>query len=143
MSNLGQLSELAREFYIVINLWSGYPIPYDVPDIKPTSTWEINHVACSDGCRKWEDAYYNEKDNSIYIDDRLQPLKFAEDAATLIHELAHHMQYLNGAFLNTGPMEHTYREKEATQIAQKWLEKCGPYFPAQCPIIEYALSDHH
>lgn len=70
------------------------------------------------------EAFYSEKDHTAYLPDSWQPNNL-RDRSILLHELAHHLQYLNGVKA-TCPGEF---EWQALHLQVDWLSEQGAEDP--------------
>lgn len=61
---------------------------------------------------------------TIFLDDRLDPVKDTLAAGILVHELVHFLQQESGKFTNPRSCENWLkREQEAYQIQGRWLRR--------------------
>lgn len=76
-------------------------------------------LLCNHGPRV--DAYYIPGSNTIVMSDRLRPGSHAYEQV-LVHEVTHWLQDRQGRMTNITPQKNCELEKEAYNVAYKWLE---------------------
>lgn len=118
-----------KEMINFIEEWSGYkydgqPLP-EVVSLKDSwlqiyyyGDYEVAQAEFHGAELPKVNAYYNPADTTIYVSDRI-PLDSEEVLPTLVHELVHYMQDINGYTESVG--EHLVcTESEAYDIQMLW-----------------------
>lgn len=85
-------------------------------------------------------AFYSVKDRTIYLPDSWQP-NALRDRSILLHELVHHLQYLNHVKV-TCESEHEFR---AFKLQAAWLSEQGVEYPLDLMGVDprYVLMLSH
>jgi hypothetical protein len=103
-----------------------------LPPIRFIPAAEIQKVLSSEEAIDLKlEAFYSEKDHSIYLADSWRPDDL-RDRSILLHELVHHLQYLNHVKeLCTGEFE-----LEAFRLQINWLSEQGVEYPVDLVGID-------
>jgi hypothetical protein len=93
----------------------------EVPPIRLIPSEEIQKLFTAEDPTGFNiEAFFSEKDHTVYLVDSWQPNNL-RDRSILLHELAHHLQYLNGVKA-TCPGEF---EWQAIHLQVDWLRQQG------------------
>ena len=113
------LGKLVKELLLAIHLLSGYPIPEEPPSVEFLPHAELEERACGRPCQVF--GWFPEG-QTVYLDDRLDPLASIAARGILLHELVHFLQQEEGAFAVAPNCEAWLeREREAYYIQLRWL----------------------
>jgi hypothetical protein len=113
------LEPLVRELFREIAAVSTYRADAPVPPIFEMPQREVELAACDSPCNVVA-AYFPGK--AIYLASNLDPVRNPEDRAALLHELVHHLQYLDRRFAELPPCERLRaEEQEAFAIQNAYL----------------------
>lgn len=93
-------------------------------------------LSCENGPRI--QAYYTPGSNTIVISNRLRPGSHAYKQV-LVHEVTHWLQDRQGRMTNNTPQKNCELEKEAYNVAYKWLEKTQVDDPLS--VMGFSLKD--
>ena len=111
---------------------TGYSIPAELPEVAFVPHAELQRTACDRPCEVY--GWYP-LGPTIYLDDRLDPIRDAKSRSILLHELVHYLQNAHGAFSDqTECRNWAMRERQAYRIQARWLAKQGiPALPFAGP----------
>ena len=113
------LGKLVGELLMAIHLLSGYPIPPEQPRVEFLPQAELAERACGRPCLIFG---WFPPGQTVYLDDRLNPLVSVAARGILLHELVHFLQQEEGAFAVAPDCEAWIdREREAYDIQFRWL----------------------
>ena len=113
------LGKLVGELLLAIHLLSGYPIPEEPPKVEFLPHAELEERACGRPCQVYG---WFPPGQTVYLDDRLNPLVSIAARGILLHELVHFLQQEEGTFAVAPNCEAWLdREREAFDIQIRWL----------------------
>jgi len=128
------MEQLMTVLLIWITAHSGYSMPSTLLAVKYSTNAEMRRMHFCDGVAICDEAtlpserdirinaLYNHEERVMYL-----PKNFNKDEplnqATLVHELVHHLQALDGKFKAAGCIGHM--EAEAYAIKDRWLVAQG------------------
>ena len=117
------LEPLVRELFEQIAALSTYRADAPVPTIFEMPQREVEQAVCDEPCNVVA-AYFPGK--AIYLASNLDPRREPADRATLLHELVHYLQYVEGRFAQLAPCERfSAEEREAFAIQNAYLARIG------------------
>ncbi|MCG8360893.1 MAG: hypothetical protein MI920_35490 [Kiloniellales bacterium] len=115
----GALAKMVGELLLAISLHSGYPVPAEPPRVEFLPHAELEQRACEAPCSVL--GWFPPGD-TVFLDDRLDPLGNLAARGILLHELVHYVQQENEAFANEPECERWLkREEEAFDVQIRWL----------------------
>lgn len=113
------LGKLVSELLLAIHLLSGYAIPEEPPKVEFLPHAELEERACGRPCQVYG---WFPPGQTVYLDDRLNPLVSLAARGILLHELVHFLQQEEGTFAVAPNCEAWLdREREAFDIQIRWL----------------------
>lgn len=113
------LGKLVSELLLAIHLLSGYAIPETPPRVEFLPHDELAERACGRPCQVFG---WFPPGQTVYLDDRLDPLASLAARGILLHELVHFLQQEEGTFAVAPDCEAWLeREREAFDIQLRWL----------------------
>lgn len=119
-----ELSQLTAELLVVVQLLAGYPQMLAVPTVEPVPNARLVEMACERPCNV--QGWYPGGD-TIYLDERLDPVGDLWARSILVHELVHYLQEQDGAFGRVPSCRRWLeREGEAYEIQNRWLMQHRP-----------------
>ena len=113
------LGKLVSELLLAIHLLSGYAIPEEPPRVEFLPHSELEERACGRPCQVYG---WFPPGQTVYLDDRLNPLVSMAARGILLHELVHFLQQEEGTFAVAPNCDAWLdREREAYDIQIRWL----------------------
>lgn len=113
------LGKLVSELLLAIHLLSGYAIPPEPPRVEFLPHAELEERACGRPCQVYG---WFPPGQTVYLDDRLNPLVSVAARGILLHELVHFLQQEEGTFAVAPDCDAWLeREHEAFDIQIRWL----------------------
>lgn len=98
---------------------------HETPPIRLISSGEIQKRYAAEAPAAFRiEAFYSEKDHTVYLPDSWHP-NTLRDRSILLHELVHHLQYLNHVKVTC---ESEY-EFQAFKLQAAWLSEQGVEYP--------------
>ena len=118
---LDKLSEIVVNLLVVAQTLTGYGPPAEPPTVALISHGELEQAACDRPCEVYGWYPFGA---TVYLDDRLDPLRDIRARAILLHELVHYLQNQHGAFADQPAcVRWAMREREAYLVQARWLAK--------------------
>lgn len=112
---------LVVQLLLAVQALSGYAAPAAPPTVEFLPHQQLEQRACSGPCAVFG---WFPPGQTVYLDDRLDPVNDLRSRAVLLHELVHFLQQENEAF--KGPAScRTWldKEREAFDIERRWLQE--------------------
>jgi len=114
----GALAKVVAELLVSIQLLSGYAPPSAPPRVAFVSSERLQDEACDGPCEVYG---WFPPGRTIYLDDRLDPVRDIAARGILVHELVHYLQQESGTFLASGGCRiWLERERQAYDIQIRW-----------------------
>lgn len=114
-----RLGGILADLLIFAQSFTGYSIPSELPEIAFVPHVELQRSACDRPCEVY--GWYP-LGRTIYLDDRLDPIRDAKARSILLHELVHYLQNAHRAFNDqTECRNWALRERQAYRIQARWL----------------------
>ena len=137
------LSKLVGELLIAIHALTGHPLPARVPEVAFLPHAVLEQQVCGRPCAVY--GWFPPGD-TIYLDQRLDPLEDVYARGILLHELVHFLQQEEGAFAPpTSCQAWVEREREAFEVQLRWLaaqRATGHSLARRAPMpLRYACND--
>lgn len=118
---LDKMSEIVVNLLLVAQTMTGYGPPDEAPTVTMMSQGELAEIACDGPCEVYGWYPFGA---TVYLNDRLDPVRDIRARAILLHELVHYLQNEHGAFSDQPPcVGWAMREREAYLIQARWLAK--------------------
>ncbi|MGF1610387.1 MAG: hypothetical protein ACFCUQ_13385 [Kiloniellales bacterium] len=113
------LAKLVGELLIAIQLLTGHPLPEREPLVAFVPHAVLEQQACGRPCEVY--GWFPPGD-TIYLDERLDPLEDVHARSILVHELVHFLQQEEGTYaLPASCRAWVEREREAFDVQMRWL----------------------
>lgn len=114
------LGKLVAELLLAIQAISGYAVPPEPPQVAFLPHQVLVERACGRPCQIY--GWFPPGD-TVYLDDRLDPLSDPRARAILVHELVHFLQQEEGTYrVPAGCTAWLEREREAFDIQIRWVK---------------------
>ncbi len=113
------MTQLVAGLFVWINLYTGYDIPDQAPEIVFIDHQQLEAMACQGPCPVL--GFYDPA-RVIYLDDNLRPDSNLCAQSVLVHELIHFVQRENGQFSGySAASAWRLREREAHHFQKVFL----------------------
>ncbi len=112
------LAKLVAELLVAIHLLAGFDLPSEPPEVVFVPHGLLQEKACSGPCEVYG---WFPPGRTIYLDDRLDPVRDIAARGILVHELVHYLQQEAGTFRASGGCRTWLeRERQAYDIQIRW-----------------------
>ena len=112
------LAKLVGKLLVSIQLLAGFDLPAERPEVVFVPHQRLQDEACDGRCEVYG---WFPPGRTIYLDDRLDPVRDIAARGILVHELVHYLQQESGTFPASGGCRTWLeRERQAYDIQIRW-----------------------
>ena len=112
------MAKLVGKLLVSIQLLAGFDLPAERPEVVFVPHQHLQDEACDGRCEVYG---WFPPGRTIYLDDRLDPVRDIAARGILVHELVHYLQQESGTFpARGGCRTWLERERQAYDIQIRW-----------------------